>query len=107
MYPDGCCRGSTEEARRAVMPADDRGKEIGARLRECRLGAKLSLADVAAEMSLTKQAVSSWESGRTKMTALQLRDLVLLFGVSSDYILFGTHMVPQAMHDSFMRAPRS
>jgi len=88
------------------MPAEVRGKEIGARLKECRVRALLSLGDVAEEMSVTKQAVSSWENGRTKLNALQLADLVLLYGVSADYILFGTHMVPQAIHDSLMRATR-
>jgi transcriptional regulator with XRE-family HTH domain len=85
---------------------ETRKVEIGSRLRECRLGARLSLGDVAHELRVTKQAISSWETGRTKLNAYQLADLVLIYGVSADYVLFGTHMVPETLRDAFSRAGR-
>jgi transcriptional regulator with XRE-family HTH domain len=89
-----------------AMPQQARKIEVGARLKECRTEARLSLGDVATEMHVTKQAVSAWEHGRTKLDALQLADLALMYGVSTDYILFGTRMVPQDLRELFSRAGR-
>lgn len=66
--------------------------------------ARLSLGDVATELHLSKQAVSAWENGRTTLDALQLADLALMYGVSADFILFGTHMVPTDLRDVFARS---
>lgn len=89
------------------MPVQARKIEVGSRLRECRLSAKLSLGDVAEGLCVTKQAVSAWETGRTKLDAFQLGDLALMYGVSSDYILFGTHMVPEDLRALFSRASKA
>lgn len=89
-----------------AMPQQARKVEIGSRLKECRSEARLSLGDVAGEMHVTKQAVSAWEHGRTKLDALQLADLALMYGVSADYILFGTRMVPEDLRELFSRAGR-
>lgn len=80
--------------------------EVGSRLRECRTGAKLSLGDVAHELLVSKQAISAWETGKTKLDAYQLAELALMYGVSADYILFGTHMVPEELRAIFTRAGR-
>lgn len=88
------------------MHLQARKVEIGSRLRESRLKVKLSLGDVAEEMKMTKQGVSAWETGKTKLDAYQLADLALMYGVSADYILFGTPMVPQELRELFQRAGR-
>lgn len=102
----GCRDSTTQNKTAAVMPIQARKIEVGSRLRECRLGAKLSLGDVAEGLSVSKQAVSAWETGKTRLDAFQLGDLALMYGVSADYLLFGTHMVPQELRDLFSRAGR-
>lgn len=88
------------------MPLAARKIEIGSRLRESRQEAKLSLGDVAEELKLSKQAISAWENGRTMLDAKQLGDLALMYGVSADYLLFGTRMVPEELRELFTRAGR-
>jgi DNA-binding transcriptional regulator YiaG len=90
----------------AVGMLDTRKIEIGSRLRECREGAKLSLSDVAEELRVSKQAVAHWEGGTRRLDAERLGDLALLYGVSADYILFGTHMVPEDLKELFARVAR-
>lgn len=80
--------------------------ERGTRLRESRQAAKLSVKEVAEELKVTKQAVFAWENGTRRLDSDRLADLVLLYGVSADFILFGTHMVPQVLKDLFARAGR-
>lgn len=80
-----------------------RRTEMGVRLRDCRIEARLSLADVAEELKLSKQTVSSWEKGARLLDALRLADLALMYGVSSDYILFGTRMVPEDLRAIFTK----
>jgi transcriptional regulator with XRE-family HTH domain len=85
------------------MPYQARKIEIGSRLRLCRQEAKLSLGDVAGELKMSKQAVSAWETGRTVMDAVQLADVALMYGVSADYLLFGTRMVPEELRQLYSR----
>lgn len=54
-------------------------------------------------MHVSKQAVSAWETGRTIMDTLQLADLALMYGVSADYLIFGTRMVPEELRELFAR----
>jgi hypothetical protein len=56
------------------------------------------------ELEMSKQAISAWETGRTTLDAIQLADLSLMYGVSADYILFGTHMIPTDLRDIFSKA---
>jgi transcriptional regulator with XRE-family HTH domain len=87
------------------MPLEKaRRVEIGSRLRDARKGAKLSLADVAQEIKLSKQAVSAWESGRTTLDALQLGNLALLYGVSADFLLFGIKTIPEDLKAIYSKA---
>jgi transcriptional regulator with XRE-family HTH domain len=58
-------------------------------MRSARQAAKLSLLDVAREFGLSKQAVSSWERGKSMPSAIQLADMAILYGCSADAILFG------------------
>ena len=64
-------------------------RAIGVRLRDARLAANLKQEQVATDFLRTRQAISSWESGRTLPTLLEFRNLLTLYGVSSDKILFG------------------
>jgi transcriptional regulator with XRE-family HTH domain len=67
----------------------EKRRSIGERLRDARLFAKLTQQDVATDFLCSRQAVSSWESGKTLPTLVEFRELVTLYGVSSDVILFG------------------
>jgi transcriptional regulator with XRE-family HTH domain len=80
--------------------------EIGCRLRNSRAGAKLSLADVSEELKVSRSAVSSWENGQRGIDAERLAELALLYGVASDFILFGTDMVPRDLRELFARVAR-
>lgn len=71
------------------MPQQVR-RTIGERLRKARLSAELTQQDVATDFVRSRQAVSSWESGKTLPTLPEFRELVTLYGVSADEILFGT-----------------
>lgn len=84
------------------MP-NTRRVEIGNRLRECRIEAKLSQADVGAQLEVSNRTISSWENGARTPDAIALADMALLYGVASDYLLFGTHMVPEGLRDLFAR----
>jgi transcriptional regulator with XRE-family HTH domain len=81
--------------------------EIGSRLRECRLAAKLSPAEAGVEAKCSAKTIYAVEAGTREVGAVRLQDLCLAYGVSSDYILFGTHMVPQDLRAIFSRAGRS
>lgn len=72
-------------------------------MREQRLALKLSLTEVAKELQLAKSTLSSYEAGRRTMDAFTLADLCLIYGVSTDYAMYGTHMVPADLRDLFAR----
>lgn len=82
--------------------------EAGSRLRECRLNVKLTQEDVVRELEgmgrrVSNSTLSSYESGRRTIDAFTLADLCLIYGVSTDYALYGTHMVPAALRDLYLR----
>lgn len=74
---------------------DLRRIEVGSRLRAARVTLKLTLGDVVREVPMGKSTLSSYENGRRTIDAYTLTDLCLLYGVSIDYIMLGTHMVPE------------
>lgn len=80
--------------------------EIGSRLRECRLAAKLSPHEAAVQGKCSAKTIYAIEAGTRPVDAVRLADLCLAYGVSSDYVLFGTHMVPQDLRDLFTRVGR-
>lgn len=98
VLPTLCCHNGDQMQARRI--------EIGSRLRECRTGANLSIAEVAEELKVTKQAVSAWENGTRVPDAIRLGDLALLYGVATDFILFGTHMIPEDLKQLFARVGR-
>ncbi len=38
---------------------------------------------------MSHQAVSGWEAGRASISAVRLGELATLYGVSTDYLIFG------------------
>lgn len=70
---------------------------IGKRLKELRLAKSLTQ-DGLGELfrteekpeGLSKQAIAAWEAERNQLTADQIMFLCKLYGVSADYLLFGT-----------------
>lgn len=81
--------------------------EMGARLRECRARVRLTPDEVAAELKVSPKTVYAWENGSREPSAMTLGNLALIYGVASDYILFGTHMVPEDLRNVFQRAGTS
>lgn len=77
---------------------DNDRKNISRRLRECRLAAKLSQTDVARDFLISRQSVSGWERGEGLPTVLQLYEIGLLYGVSTDYILYGMLTMPRSAY---------
>lgn len=71
----------------------NRRHEIRRRLVGARQAAKLTQVDVASEMSVTRQTVSSWERGSTAPSIEQFAVLCAVYGVSSDLILYGESSV--------------
>lgn len=63
------------------------------RLTFARRAAKLTQGDVAAEMAVSRQTVSSWERGATSPGIEELASLCALYGVSADQILYGQKSV--------------
>jgi transcriptional regulator with XRE-family HTH domain len=56
--------------------------------------------------AISDSTLSSYESGRRTIDAFTLADLCLIYGVSADFILYGTHMIPQELRDIYLRAGR-
>lgn len=71
-------------------------RAIGVRLRKIRVAAKFTQDDVALDFALSRQAISSWETGRTLPGLLEFRALATLYGVSSDLLLYGVDNVEAA-----------
>jgi HTH-type transcriptional regulator, cell division transcriptional repressor len=80
---------------------------LGGRLKAARMAAHLTLDSVASEIGLSKQAVFAWESGRTNCTALQLAMLAVIYGTSSDCLLFGVNNVTAEMVSAIEKAERA
>lgn len=80
---------------------------IGDRLREARQQARRTQKDVAAECKVSRQAVSGWERGESLPPTPELMALAVLFGASTDYLLFGVKAVPVStlVHGILARAP--
>ena len=62
-------------------------KEVGKRLREARENAKLSQEDVAQKINSTNQKVSSFETGRTRVSLETLVRLCEIYHVEPDCIM--------------------
>jgi transcriptional regulator with XRE-family HTH domain len=76
--------------RRNAQPADDRPPDdayaaMGARLREAREFLGLSQETVAETLGVPRASVSAMESGRRKVSSLELRDLARLYKRPLDF----------------------
>lgn len=61
--------------------------ELDEKLTQARKAAGLTQADIAARLSVSRQAVSRWESGQSKPSTEKLLALGALYGVSIDQLL--------------------
>lgn len=66
-------------------------------MRQAREIARLSQADVAHHLHVTRQAISSWEAGRTEPSLGTFREMAMVYGVPTDLILNGLLCVPIEM----------
>lgn len=68
--------------------------EIGERLREARRSASMSQEEAAAELNISRQAISRWETGQTLPQTGEWYYVGQLYGVSLDYLVYGIRTVP-------------
>lgn len=68
-------------------------RAVGARLKEFRVSMGMLQEDMAAEVGVKRQSVSSWENGRTMPSGGQWFKLGQL-GMSLDYVVLGIRNVP-------------
>ena len=59
---------------------------IGVRIKEVRKKRKMTQADVAEALEISRSVVAGWETGITEPDAVQMRKLRDLFGISPDYL---------------------
>jgi transcriptional regulator with XRE-family HTH domain len=85
------------------MPKQIR-KLIGDALRRARVSARLRQEDVATDFLRSRQAISSWECGKTLPSLEEFRDLLTLYGVSADQVLFGVDSTAAEMQGAMERA---
>ncbi len=79
------------------MRSPEARRRLGVRLRAARDLARMSQRDVAAELQISRQTVSNWESGRALPDALQVIHLAQTYGTPTDFMLLGIAVVPVAM----------
>lgn len=60
---------------------------IGTRIAIARKAAKLNQDQTASAISVHKQTISRWESGKRKPDAAQVAALATLFGCTTDFLL--------------------
>jgi transcriptional regulator with XRE-family HTH domain len=78
------------------MEVDRISRDISKRLKESRLSAGLTQAQVAKDFRISRQAVSAWERGESLPSVWQMHGLGLLYGLSMDYAIFGLRTMPIA-----------
>ena len=64
--------------------------ELYEKLTQARKAARLTQADVAAGLDVSRQAVSRWESGQSKPSTEKLLALAKIYDVSLDWLCSGT-----------------
>ena len=67
---------------------------LSQRLAHLRKEKHLTQADVAAELNISRKAISRWESGLALPSTENLKCLSKLYGVSVDYLLDGQNLNP-------------
>lgn len=71
---------------------------IGKRLKELRIKAKLSQAELAEQLRVSREAVNMWERGLRDMKSGTIVQLAEFFHVSCDFILTGVQATHQDTH---------
>jgi transcriptional regulator with XRE-family HTH domain len=69
-------------------------RAIGGRLRDARRVNSMRQDEVAAELGKTRQTISRWEQGDAQPSLLEFRDLAILYGQSTDWLIFGIPTAP-------------
>lgn len=67
----------------------DELRNIGNRLTKCRQDLGLSQEEVAEELGVSRNTISSIENGGQEFSVIKLHRFSVLYGVSSDFILTG------------------
>ena len=57
-------------------------------LKAARINAKLTQEDAADQLHITRSTLSNWEAGKTYPNARQIQELVSLYGVTYDELIF-------------------
>lgn len=65
----------------------DLKKQIGHRIKECRINAKLTQSAVAAALNIPQQQIGRYETGKIIPSVENLIVLCKFFAVTSDYII--------------------
>lgn len=73
---------------------NDRRELLGRRLRGAREHLGMSQCDVADALGVTRQAISSWETGRSAPSATQLGELATVYCECAHTLLFGSPYRP-------------
>jgi transcriptional regulator with XRE-family HTH domain len=80
---------------------------LGLRLRQARIENKYTQQDAAAHCKVTRQTISGWERGSSHICVLQLGSLAMLYGKTTDYLIFGIQTVPVNDESMCGRCPNS
>jgi transcriptional regulator with XRE-family HTH domain len=82
---------------------------IGARLREARENAGVSLEDAAEAAGAQVAAISAWERGRSSPSLVQYKGLLACYGIMGHRVLFGAHLLELTEEEAaeLQRASRS
>ena len=80
---------SAGEGTAEIAPASAAGETFGARLQRLRKAQGLTLADVAAELDVSKPTVWAWEKGRARPLDDRIDDLARVLGVPGSDLLTG------------------
>lgn len=81
---------------------------IGVRIKEIRKKRKMTQADVAEALGISRSVVANWETGVTEPDAAQMRKLRDLFNISPDYLCglvdeYTTYNIPKSFNIDFNR----
>lgn len=73
---------------------------LGQRIRDCRLKANMTQEQVAEKLSVSRQAVTKWESGQSAPSTEKLFRLAELFGTTVDFLLTQPDEAPPPLPDA-------
>lgn len=84
----------------------DPAKVVATRLREARDVAGLTQGDVAAALGIPRTSVAAFEAGTRKVSVVEIRQLALLYGRSSAWLI-GEEESPDLTGQALYRAARN